>query len=191
MQRSGFRQAAAKARRVLGALLLLAGLAFAGPEQAAAQMGQDYELTEEKVEALIASFPAVMELGESLRQRYDIPGGADAASWAAFMAYGNAMGELDDAVTAYGFNGFADWVEALAAAGIAMAFSGETDMDAALTEAIAEIKRTERLSDAQKQMMIDQIQGQMQSVAGVRPPQGNIDAVAAHRRELDAVLAND
>lgn len=175
-------------------LVVLAALPLTVFGQAArAQIpGSDYPLTDAVVTGFIASYPAIEKLGETLRQRYGVPQGDDPASgWQAFLAYRDAMGELDSVVTRHGFSGFGDWVQAATAIAVAYAFAQEGGgMDSQMAAAMAEIRNNPDIPAAQKELLLQQFQAQSQMMSSMRPTQANLDAVNAHAAELKALFGN-
>ena len=81
---------------------------------------------------------------------------------------------MDTVVKPYGFKNFKAWLDDTIS--IAMA--------AGTTQAVEQIKNNPSLSDAQKEMMLQQMEASMGSVSAMRPPQGNIDAVKPCATEL-------
>jgi hypothetical protein len=64
-------------------------------------------------------------------------------------------------------------------------------MDAQMAEAIAQVQNNPNLSDAQKEMMMQQMQASMGAVAMMRPSQENVDAVAPYADQIQAMLDSD
>lgn len=175
-------------RRSLAAIAALALAVFVVP--ASAQMPQ-VPLTSATVEAFIASYPDVKSTADGLKAQYGDPGaGGDAtASWSAWMAVGGATGALNTAVQAHGFNDFQSWLQVLTSVGMAYGFAKDGgQMDAGMAAAIKQIQDDPNMSDAQKQMMLQQMQAAMGGVAAIRPSQENIDAVTPYIDQLKVVF---
>lgn len=177
---------------LLGVLLLAMSAGLNAAPARAQQPDANFALTEPMVAGFITSYPAVQALGETFRERYGLPEGDDPASgWQAFMAYRDAMSELDGVVAAHGFAGFGDWIQAATAIAMAYAFAEDGGgMDSEMAAAIADIRNNPDIPAAQKEMLLQQFQAQAQMLSSIRPPQANLDAVNAHAAELKALFDN-
>ena len=175
-------------RRILAGVAALALAFFIVP--ASAQMPQ-VALTSATVEAFIASYPDVKAASDTLKAKYGDPstGGDATSSWTAWMAVGGATGALNTAVQAHGFNDFQSWLSVLTSVGMAYGFAKDGgEMDQGIADAIKQIQNDPNMSDAQKQMMLQQMQAAMGSVAAMRPSQENIDAVKPYVDQLQVVF---
>lgn len=161
---------------------------------ALAQSTNQVPLTGAIVEAVIASYPAVKQTADELSAQYgDVGGGGDdpGAAFGAWMAVSAAHGALNSTVQQYGFADYMTWVNTLTSTVFAYTFAEQGGaMDAQMAEAVAQIQNNPSLSDAQKEMMLQQIQASMGAVAAMRPPQANVDAVAPYADQLKVLFEN-
>lgn len=159
---------------------------------ALAQSMNQVPLTAATVEAVIASYPAVKQTADELSAKYgDVGGGGSdpGAAFGAWMAVSAAHGALNGTVQQYGFTDYATWVNTLTSVVFAHAFAGEGgEMNTQMAEAVAQIQNNPNLTDAQKEMMLQQIQASMGALAMMRPSQQNADAVAPYADQLRALL---
>lgn len=99
---------------------------------------------------------------------------------------------MDAAVRPYGFKSFKVWLDDTINIAMAYAFASHgAEMDAGMAQAAEQIKNNPSLSDAQKQMMLQQMQASMGSVNATRPPQGNIEAVKPYANQLASFFGNN
>lgn len=161
-----------------------------GSAPALAQMGADVELDTGMVESFIASYPAVKEAAATIGAKYGLSTDGDATStWGAWMGATGAWGELNGIVAEHGFTDFAQWLQVTMSVAKAYAFAESGDeMDQGMADALAAIQNDPNLSDAQKEMMIQQLQASMGAVAGVKPSEANIEAVKPYLAELKALF---
>jgi hypothetical protein len=176
------------------ALVAAAGISAASilAPAAQAQVAQ-VALTAQSVEGLIASYGPVKAAAEQLKAQYGEPAGGTgndpAAGWSAWLAVGGAKGALDAAVQPHGFADFLSWVQVMTSVAMAYAFAKDGgQMDTQMAQAIEQINNSPGMSAAQKQMMIQQIQGSMQAVQTMRPSQENIDAVKPYVGQLASLF---
>ena len=176
-------------RREFGALVVGAALVAAGVAPGDAQVGQ-VPLTAASIEALIASYPDVKATAAGLHKKYGNPGAGQEtpSAWGAWMAVGAAQGALDASVQAHGFDSFSSWLQVLTSVATAygVAKSG-SQINAGMADAIKQIQNNSSLSDAQKQMMIQQMQASMGTVAAMAPPD-NDAAVTPYLNQLAALF---
>lgn len=186
-------------RRVAGALLLAglagtaAGLAPMAPASAQMNPASGIALDEDTVVRFIASYREMLAEADTLRQKYEVPDGqADPGSaFLAFMAYRDAIAPLNAIATDHGFGDFGQWVQVLTSVAMSYAFAKDGGAaDSAMTEAIQQIRDNPQIPAAQKEMLIQQLEGGAMAMGAVRPPQENIDAVAGHVDELKAIFDN-
>lgn len=163
---------------------------MSGP--AVAQAIEQVPLTGALVEAVIASYPAVKQTAEGLEAQYGDIGdgvGHPASALGAWMAVGAAQGALNGAVQQYGFSDYATWVSTLTSVVFAHTFAEQGGgMDAEIAAAIADIQNSPDFSDAQKEMMLQQIQASVGVLAAMRPSQQNIDAVAPYADQIQVLI---
>lgn len=146
-------------------------------------------LTPEAVESFIASFPVVRAKANELSAQYQVPEGDATATWQAWAGIEAARSELDATVGAYGFADFTAWTQTMSAVGRAYAFAREgASLDGKMAEALDKIRNHPDIPAGQKEMMIQQLQHSAGAIAGMRPPQENIDAVDAYTDQLKAVF---
>ena len=144
-------------------------------------------LTDAIVKQFIASYPAVKATADKIAKKYDVKrdSGDQTAGWGAWMAATSAWSEIDAVVRPYGFKNFKAWLDDTINIAMAYAFASHgAEMDAGMAQAVDQIKNNPSLSDAQKQMMLQQMQASMGSVNATRPPQGNIEAVKPYATQL-------
>ena len=170
-------------------------VAAVGPGTALAQMPNQVPLTPAIVEAVIASYPVAKQTADDLSTQYgDVGSGGNdpGAAFAAWLAVGGAVGAMNGAVQPYGFADYQTWVGTLTSVIFAHTFAAEGgNMDAQMAEAIAQIQNNPNLSDAQKEMMLQQMQASMGAVAMMRPSPENVDAVAPYADQIAAMLDSD
>ena len=174
--------------RLVAAVIAVGLAAFIVP--ASAQMPQ-VALISATVEAFIASYADVKATADKLKQQYGDPASSgDAMSgWTAWMAVGGAQGALDQAVQSHGFDNFQSWIQVLTSVGMAYGFAKDGgQVDAGMAAALKQIQDNPDLTDDQKKMMVQQMTASMGAVAAIKPPQGNIDAVAPYVDQLTAVF---
>jgi hypothetical protein len=176
---------------LLAAATLIAPATGPQPMSASAQMMEDVALTSDMVENFIKSYPQVKADAEAIGKKYNIEGGSGTDSWGAWVTATGAWGELNGAVTPYGFTDFQQWLQVTMTVAKAYAFAESGGgVDAAMSQAIDEIKNNPDIPEAQKEMLLNQMQGSMTAVAGMRPSQENVDAVAPYAAELKALFDN-
>jgi hypothetical protein len=184
------------ARHVVWALALavmpVAGTGLIG--SSAAQAQAQYPLTAEIVENFIASFPEIMARSEALNEQYDVEEGDPAnpiEAFGAYMSYQGAMAELNGIVTAYGFTGFSDWIQAASSIAFARAFAqAGGQIDSRFAEAIEQIRNNPDMTDEQKNAAITAIQSSAGAMNALRPSQENIEAVEPYADELNELFEN-
>ena len=178
--------------RAVGTFAAVVAVVAVGPGTARAQMPNQVPLTPAIVEAVIASYPVVKQTADDLSAQYgDVgPGGNDpGAVFGAWLAVSGAMGALNGAVQPYGFADYQTWIGTVTSVVTAHAFAAAGgNMDSQMAEAIAQIQNNTSLSDAQKEMMLQQMQASMGAVAMMRPSQENVDAVAPYADQIEAML---
>lgn len=168
---------------------IFAAPAVIGKMSASSQMMEDVALSGDMVENFIKSYPEVKAASEAIAKKYDLDTGGDGANaWGAWMTATAAWGELNGVVNSYGFDGFKQWLQVTMTIAKAHAFAEEGGVDAGLAQAMEEIKNNPDLPAAQKKMLLDQMEGTMAAVGGIRPSQENIDAVAPYAAPLKALF---
>lgn len=177
-------------RRASAVAAVLAAAFTVAP--ASAQMTQ-VPLTSASVEAVIASYPAVKQTAEALEAQYgNIDDSGDpGAAWGAWLAVGGAHGALNSSVQSYGFADFPTWVATVSSVAMAYGFAeqgGNDSIDAQMAEALAQIQNNPNLTDAQKEMMLQQMQASMGAVAMIRPSEENVAAVAPYIDQLKVLF---
>lgn len=148
---------------------------------------QHVPLTPDIVERFIASIGDVKVVTDEVRDQNDISDDSD--SFAAYLNYQGAMNKLDGAVQAHGFDNFMGWLPVMSSITSAYTFAKEGgNMDDQMSNAIAQIKANDSLTDQQKDMMIKQMEAASASIGAMRPPQQNIDAVEPYTEQLEIVF---
>lgn len=151
-------------RRIGSAVLIAAApLAALSVTQAAAQFTgmptETYPLTPQLVASWAQSYPEVVALTEQLGAQYNVPAGDDPMTAIAGLGMVTAaMGQLNAAVAGHGFTDYAQWANVTMAVVFAYAVVA---------------------APADQQGML---------AAMFQVPQGNVDAVAAHRAAVEAVI---
>jgi len=164
--------------------------------QAAAQAPtvEQVALTPEIVEAFIASYPDVRQTADGLSAQYgvDVGDGDDpSTAWQAWLAVTGAQNALNAVCQNYGFTGFQQWLQVMVSVATAYAFAtGGGDVPGEMAAAIQQIQDDPNMTEAQKQMMMEQMQASMAMMGAIMPPQQNIDAVTPYVDQL-AVLFDD
>ena len=144
-------------------------------------------LTDAVVKQFVASYPTVKATADKIAQKYNVAGNSRDRThgWGAWMAATSAWKEMDAVVKPYGFSNFKTWLDDTISIAMAYAFASHgAEMDAGMAQGLDRIKNNPNLSDAQKQMMLQQMQASMGSISAMRPPQGNIDAVKPYVPQL-------
>jgi hypothetical protein len=174
----------------IGAVVVVACAALLSTNAEAQMPTADRLLTPAVVEAFISSYPVVKQTTDSLSQQYGIDAGdEDPSAWQAWAGVAAAQGALNAACQGYGFSDFSDWVQVFVSVATAYAFAKEgPGTNAEMTNSIAEIQNNPSLSDAQKQMLIQQMQAVMGMMNMIMPPQQNLDAVAPYADQLAALF---
>jgi hypothetical protein len=153
-----------------------------------AMMGEPVALTGDAVQAFISSYAAIKAAAPEIGKKYGVQaeeGAAPTDAWGAFMTATAAWGELNGLVSQYGYSDFQTWLQTTMSIAMAYTFAKEGNgMDTQMQAAIDQIKNNASLSDDQKKMMIDQMQAATGTISAMRPPQGNIDAVAPYLAQL-------
>ena len=167
---------------------------FAGNAGAQVPTTAQVALTPEIVGAFVASYPDVRGTADNLSDQYGVDVGDDpdpAVAWQGWLAVTGAQGALNAVCQSYGFADFQQWLQVFTSVATAYAFAtGGGDMNAQMTAALAQIQNDPNIPEAQKQLMIQQMQASMGVVAAIAPPQQNIDAVTPYVDQL-AVLFED
>lgn len=173
-------------RWLISALIGL-GMGFASQAQDSAT---PTILTPAMVENLIASYPVVKEKVDQLREQFDVPDDADgAAAWRAWTAVDGAKAQLDDTVRSYGFSDFSAWVRALSITAQVYAFTGSgEDIDSQMAEALQRIESDPNISEAQKEMMRQQLSHSVTAITAMKPSQASIDAVKPYAEQLSRLF---
>lgn len=178
----------------IAAVLGISSFAIAsGPALAqAGAYGQNVTLSPEIVGNFVASYPEVEALADQLDDQYDVPengGDSPADAMAGYLAYQGAMAQFDQLVQQYGFAGFTEWLPVMSAVVSAWTFAEQGgNMDAQMAEAIAQIQNNPGLSDAQKEMLLEQLGAAAANLGAAAPPQENIDAVEPYAAEIGAMF---
>ncbi|HZP19976.1 MAG TPA: hypothetical protein VFB16_07170 [Bauldia sp.] len=181
-----FAMKAAFAALAIAALPLSAAVVAAPAAAQMPAMMQSIPLTPAVIENFIRSYPAIKEAAPAIGKKYGIDGDDDsAAGWGAWMMATQAWGELNGMVQQYGFSDFGNWLQTTMSVAMAYSFAKEgPQMDTQMAEAIDQIKNNPSIPEAQKQMMLQQMQASSAAIAGVRPPQENIDAITPYLTQL-------
>jgi hypothetical protein len=181
--------------RLFRFLFVICALAFAIPVgdcTASAQTG-DIALTAEMVENFAASYAGVRAKADELSASYDVPeGGSATTAWQAWMGVGGAKADLDAAVAEHGFADFGEWLQAFSSVARAYAFAkdgGALDND--MAQALAQIQNDPNIPQAQKDMLLQQLQASAGAISSMRPSQENIDAVAPYVDQLSVVFEDN
>jgi len=143
-------------------------------------------LTDAMVEGFIQSYPVIEAEVDALEQQYDLPDdGSPMSAMQGLAAYQEVSGRLNAVVSPYGFDSYGHWVTSAMSIAMAHAFAREGGaMDSQMAEALARVQNDPNIPAGQKQMIIQQMQAQSQMMAGMRPPQRNIDVVNRYAAEL-------
>jgi hypothetical protein len=173
-----------------GFLIVFLGLSFAVLGWRSVSAQTDIALTADMVGSFAASYADVKVKADELSAKYEVPdGGTASAAWQAWMGVGGAKEELDDTVGAYGFSDFAAWIQTFSAVARAYAFAKDSGaLDSEMAAALEKIRTDPNIPQAQKDMLLQQLQASAGAISGMRPSQENIDAVAPHVDQLSAVF---
>lgn len=148
--------------------------------------GEAVSLEGATVENFIESYDAVRETAGELSAQYDQSEGSSViGGWHGWMGEGGARSDLDDTVDAYGFADFGAWVEVLSAIARSYAFVTEfEEADIQISAAQERVQGDPNISEAEREMMLQQLEHTAKTIALMRPAQENIDAVKPHLAEL-------
>ena len=178
--------------RIVGGILaaFFAALASAGQAQ---EPASPPPLTTVAVENFIASYPMVKARAAELREEYNVTEDmSEAKAWHAWARVGGAKDQLDEVVSAHGFDDFPAWIRTFSQVGQAYAFAQDDGaMDTKLAEALARLEKDENLPEWQKEMIKQQLLHSAEAVAAMRPAQENIDAVKPYVGELDGIFDSE
>ncbi len=187
-------------KSTLAAVLLVTGLTLGvsgswttSAHAQNAMMTQSVALNSDTVGRFVASFPEVRALSETLEQEFDVPRSDSATeNLGAFMQYQGAMARMNSIVGQHGFSSFMDWMQVMSSVVSAYTFAREGGgVDDQMAQAIAQIESNPNLTEAQKNMMRQQMAAASQSLTAIKPPQENIDAVSPYAEELKALFEDD
>jgi len=147
-------------------------------------------LTPDLVENFIASYPKVKAKVDDLKAQYDVTEDLSAtATWRAWAGIDGANSQLDAIVRAYDFPDFQSWVRTLSVTAQAYAFTRSgADLDRKMAEALARIENDPNLTEAQKEMIRQQLRHSAEAIAAIKPSQGSIDAVTPYAEELEQLF---
>lgn len=163
-----------------------------GGRAASSQTG-DIALTSAMVEKFAASYASVRAKADELSAKYEVPEGDTATSaWQAWMGVGGAKAELDAAVAGHGFADFGTWLQVFSSVARAYAFAkdgGALDND--MAQALAQIQNDPNIPQAQKDMLLQQLQASAGAISSMRPSQENIDAVVPYIDQLSVVFEDN
>lgn len=169
--------------------------ALVGIPQASAQVqAQQVALTPKIVESVIDSYPKVLALSEELSAKYGVEdSGSDdpGASLGGFMAYQDAMNQLNGLVGQYGFSDLMTYAMTMSSVAQAFAFSVNGGMDEQMSQALAQVQNNPNLSDEQKKMIMEQMGAASAAMDSMRPTQQNLDAVAPYTDQLQTMFDAD
>ena len=182
------------ATRLAAAALAVALVASAAAFGAGTAAYPQVALTDTIIKQFVASYPAVKATADKIAKKYNVErrSGDQTGGWGAWMAATSAWSEMDAVVKPYGFKNFKAWLDDTISIAMAYAFASHgAEMDAGMAQAVNQIKNNHSLSDAQKQVMLQQMQASMGSVNATRPPQGNIDAVMPYTSQLATFFGNN
>ena len=183
-------------RRVLVFLVIVCATTMVGAHSYAAGEGSypQVKLTSAIVKAFVASYPTVKATADKVGKKYEVQGdrGDQTGGWGGWMAATAGWAEMNAVVKPYGFSDFKTWLNTTINVALAYSFATHgAEMDAGMAQAVEQIKNNPSLSDAQKKMMIQQMQASMGAVDTMRPPQGNIDAVKPYSAQLATFFNGD
>jgi hypothetical protein len=148
--------------------------------------GEAVPLDGATVRNFIVSYDAVRESANELSAQYDQSEDSSViGGWHGWKGEGGARNALDATVEAHGFADFSAWVEALSAIARSYAFVTEfEEADIQISEAQKRVQNNPDISEADREMMLQQLEHTAKTIALMRPSQENIDAVKPHLAEL-------
>lgn len=160
----------------------------------AAQAQMHYPLTPAIVENFVASYTELLTAADELSSEYSLPaaeGDSPMAAFGAYMAHQGAMARLTGIATSHGFSGFPEWMQVANSVATAYAFSREGGaLGSQTSEAAEQIRNNPSLTQAQKDAMLAQLDAASARFDAMRPPQENLDAVAAYGDEIEALFSD-
>jgi hypothetical protein len=175
----------------IGSMVPMAGGISIASATAPTMLTTPVPLTADAVQTFITSYPAVKAATGKLSKKYGVKSDKSSAAnaWSAWMTATAAWAELNGIVTPYGYTDFQTWLQTTISVATAYAFAKEGGaMDADMAKAVDQIQNNPSLSTAQKKMMLDQMQAATGSIAAMRPPQGNLDAVTPYLAQLKVLF---
>ena len=162
------------------------------PAAKASPLATQVPLTSDLVQSFIKSFPEVRKTTDALSAKYKMSSQPAVASpvgaFGAWMTIAAAQADLNGTVAKFGFKSFSDWVSVMTSVGAALAFGASDSPDAGMSQVIAAVQANPKLTDAQKQQVIAQMQKASPQIAANRPSQQNIDVVKPFAIELKALF---
>jgi hypothetical protein len=186
----------------LATAVLAFAIGVAVVSRPAAAQGQDLppqvQLTPGLVESFIASYPQLQALGKQLEQRYG-RAAADpedpTSGIAAFAAYAEARGQIEQIITAHGIGSLEDWTRIAYSVMLAYSFAERGDgggsVDSEMAEAMEQIRGDRNIPAAQKEQLIAMLEQQMAAISQLRPPAGNIEAVTPYLDQIRSIAEAD
>lgn len=158
------------------------------------QLPPQIQLSPELVEAFLASYPELHDLGEQLKQKYGEveTDPEDPSSFVAgFARYADAKAEMEAIVQRHGIQSIEDWAHVAYSVMLAYSFAergeGGGSVDSEMAEAIDQIKTDKSIPDQQKQQLIAMLQQQMAQISQLRPPAGNIEVVQKYADQIKLI----
>jgi len=167
------------------------GAAMAASNAAATVQAEQIPLTGDAVAGFVKSYPDLKVHLTALGKKYNIKSKAKdlATGLSAWVTASEAYGELNAAVAPYGFSDFQTWLKTAISVATAYVFAKNGgEIDSKMAAAVAEIKNNPSIPDAQKKMLLQQMQASSAAIGGMRPSQQNIDAVTPYLSQIAAII---
>jgi hypothetical protein len=166
----------------------------AATAQTQQQLPPQIQLTPELVEAYLASYPELHDLGDQLKQKFGEveTDPEDPSSFVAgFAQYSEAKAEMEAIIQRHGIQSIQDWVNVAYSVMLAYSFAERGDgggsVDSEMAEAIDQIKKDKSIPEQQKGQLIAMLQQQLAQISQLRPPAGNIEIVEKYADQIKQI----
>jgi hypothetical protein len=186
------------------ALVLLTALGMVLAQQPPAKSQEQLlgehqvELTPGTIEAFLATYPPIKELGQEFERQYghaDIDP-EDPASFAmAYARYAEAREQMEQVLADHGIGSMEEWAQIAYSLMIAYSFaeSGENigGMHQEMAETIEQIRGDASIPAAQREQLVAMLEKQLGQLNQLRPPDGNIELAAQYADRIREIVDDE
>jgi hypothetical protein len=164
----------------------------AAPVAVQSPFGTSVDLTPERIENFLTSYPAFLEMAQRLHEKYGTSTDKtkpSAQDFAMLLTLQGAISDLNTQAQSFGFKDYMDWLNTTNS--VIMAYATARDggnFDTQIQAAIDKINAMEKLTSTQKKVLIERLTSSSGPMAAMRPSQGNIDAVTPYADRIKVVL---